>query len=123
MNAIQTLQYLKTLLPGDTPNKTEGEFSFATLDGFIDDGEPELALDTLVYIADAHHDNKTPLNADFWNSTKRLAVHLADLNQSSTYAGTIADSLNAIDHHFPSPVHYRPTRRTARRRDSAGLPP
>ena len=73
------------------------------LDGFIGSGEPELALDALIYIADAHHDNETPLNTHFWSNAKRLAVHLAESNKSTTYSDTIADALQTIDNYFPAP--------------------
>ncbi len=108
MNAIATLEQLKTLLPGDTPNRLAGEHGFHTLDHFIDHNEPELALDAIVYIAEAHLENAVTINARFWAMAGQLADFLLGLNQSTTYTDVVADAHEAIYAHLDSNLGENP---------------
>lgn len=100
MHVARALEQLKALLPGDTPAKLSGEYCYETVDHFLDHDEPELALNAIVYIADAHHENAARLNPSFWPNARKLAVHLGEMNESTTYSDTIADTLQSIDEHL-----------------------
>jgi hypothetical protein len=97
MNVIRALEQLKTLLPGDTPNKSDGEYCFESFDHFVSNDEPELALNAAVYIAETHHHNNTPASQEFWSDAKRIAVQLATCNQTTTYCDINTDITRTID--------------------------
>ena len=62
------------MLPGDTPNREEGEWNVMEVDGLIEHGEPELAVDALTYIGDALEEYGQEVPADFW----RLLAEVGD---------------------------------------------
>lgn len=97
MDVISSLEELKSLLPGDTPAKLDGEYCFEHFDHFVDYDEPELALHAIVYIAEAHRDNGTPINGEVWIKAKRIALYLMEQNQMTTYSETVVESLRTID--------------------------
>ena len=97
MNAILALNRLRSLLPGDTPDKSDGEYDFEIFDRFIYDDEPELALQAVIYIAEAHCDKGTPLNHQFLVDARQIAVYLAEKNRGTTYSELFPDIIQTID--------------------------
>ncbi|MBL8870115.1 MAG: hypothetical protein JNK90_10005 [Planctomycetaceae bacterium] len=102
MNSTRTLNQLKNLLPGDTPGSTDGEYGFESLNAFIDQNEPELALGALVYIAESHVDSGTMLDPQFWTTAKQLGEQLMALNRTTTFSDALADIMLVIDSHCAS---------------------
>ncbi|MEZ6138747.1 MAG: hypothetical protein R3C53_28000 [Pirellulaceae bacterium] len=102
MRTTQTLNQLKTLLPGDTPRRADGEYGFESLNEFIDQNEPELAIGALVYIAEAHVENGTMLDPQFWTTAKQLAEQLMASNRSTTFADGLADIMQTVNSHCAS---------------------
>lgn len=96
MHVIQALEQLKSLLPGDTPNKSDGEWCLETFGHFVCNDEPELALAAADYIAEAHHRNNTPLNREFWTRSKQLA-HYSAQRERTTYSDTVTETEQTID--------------------------
>jgi hypothetical protein len=71
------LQDARALLPGDTPNPVidsrTDECRLKHFDEFIEHNELGLALDSLVYIADACSDDGQVVPAAFWKTLSQAA--------------------------------------------------
>jgi hypothetical protein len=67
---------LKALLPGDTPHPEPGEICFAMLDENLFYDECEMAFYDLVYIADAHYREQTPIDSIFCAEARKLGEEM-----------------------------------------------
>ena len=97
MDVIRKLENLKQLLPGDTPNKVEGESCFECFDNFVFHDEAELERDTIVYLRDARSEESTQLGRQLYVEARRIAEYRTEVNKRGGYPGIVALTKRLIE--------------------------
>jgi hypothetical protein len=88
---------MKSLLPGDTPSLSDGEYCF---DDFVQNGEIELALNCLVYMAESNIDVGLSVEMRFWEIAKNVCNELCSSADETTYSEVISYCCDCIMHHL-----------------------
>ena len=96
LKQMSTVKSLRERLPCDTPNGQDGEYGLDDVDHFIFDDRIELALHTVIYIAESLSDAGKKAPSDFWDGADQLCTELLAANLRSTYRDVLTDTHQAI---------------------------